>query len=203
MAFLTVINPIGLAPVVAGLTAHLQPAQRNAIVTRAIFIGAGIILFFAVVGRFLLDGLGIQLSAFNIAGGALLFMIAVDMLFGRPSGTKETKEEQEEAMTREDISIFPLAIPMIAGPGTLATTILPVGQASSHPLNLLAVGAAIFCTLLLAWLAMRSCTQIMKYIGKTGILVLSRLLGILLAALAIQFILHGIDAFLHASKLFQ
>lgn len=199
VTFFTVIDPVGLAPVVVGLTAHLSPAQRNAIVARAALISTGIILFFAVVGRFLLDRLGIELYAFNVAGGALLFLVAVDMLFGRQSGTRKTKAEEEEAMTREDISVFPLAIPMIAGPGTIATTILYVGQAAPHPINLLAVAAAIISTLFLAWVAMRSCTLIIKYVGKTGILVLSRILGILLAALAIQFILNGIGTFIQTS----
>jgi multiple antibiotic resistance protein len=200
VTFFTVIDPVGLAPIVVGLTAHLNPIQRKTIVTRATLISGGIILFFAVVGRFLLDRLSINLYAFNIAGGILLFMMAVDMLFGRPSGARETKTEEEEAMTREDISVFPLAIPMIAGPGTIATTILYVGQAEVHPLNLLAVAAAIFSALFLAWIAMRSCVWIIKYVGRTGILVLSRILGILLAALAIQFILNGIFTFIQVNN---
>lgn len=199
VTFLTVIDPVGLAPVVLGLTPHHSNAQRNTIVTRAILISSGIILFFAVVGRLLLDRLGIALYAFNIAGGALLFMVAVDMLFGRQSGARETKAEEEEAMTREDISVFPLAIPMIAGPGTIATTILYVGQATAHPINLLAVAVAIIGTLLIAWLVMRSSAWFIKYIGKTGILVLSRILGILLAALAVQFMLNGIATFIQTS----
>src|SRR5206468_10941657 len=131
-----------------GLTAHLSEEQRKAIITRAVLISAGIILFFALVGHFLLDRLGINIYAFTIAGGILLFLVAVDMLFGRPSGTRETQAEEEEAMTREDISVFPLAIPMIAGPGTIATTILYVDLAMPHPLDLVAVAAAILSTLL-------------------------------------------------------
>ncbi len=199
VTFFTVIDPVGLAPIVVGLTSQFTHAQRQTIVTRAAIISAGIVLFFAVVGRLLLERLGIQLYAFNIAGGALLFLMAVDMLFGRPSGTRETKEEEEEAMTREDISVFPLAIPLIAGPGTIATTILYVGQAASNWLDLLAVATAIASSLLLAWIAMLSCTWITKHIGRTGILVLSRILGILLAALAIQFMLNGISLFAHAN----
>lgn len=124
VTFFTIIDPVGLAPIFIGLTAHQSDAQRQRVVTRAVLISAGIIAFFALVGRFLLNSLGINLYAFNIAGGALLFLVAVDMLFGRPSGTRETQQEEEEAMTREDISVFPLAIPMIAGPGTIATTIV-------------------------------------------------------------------------------
>ncbi len=197
VTFFTIIDPVGLAPVVIGLTAHLNDAQRSRIVTRAIVISAAIIAFFALVGRFLLDRLGISLYAFNIAGGALLFLVAVDMLFGRPSGARETKTEAEEAMTREDISVFPLAIPMIAGPGTIATTILYVDLAAPNIFDLLSVAAAIISALIVAWLVMRSSMWIVRRVGRTGILVVSRILGILLAALAIQFILNGIAAFAH------
>jgi multiple antibiotic resistance protein len=203
VTFLTIIDPLGLAPIVLGLTANLNQAQRKRIVTRATFISAIIIAFFAVVGRFLLDRLGISLYAFDMAGGALLFLVAVDMLFGRPSGTRETKQEEEEAMTREDISVFPLAIPLIAGPGTIATTILYVDIATPQPLELLAVACAITSALFAAWLVMSSSTRIIRLFGRTGIMVFSRILGILLAALAIQFVLNGIIAFLHASNIIK
>ena len=203
VTFLTIIDPVGLAPVFIGLTSHLSETQRKAIVTRSILISACIIAFFAIVGHFLLNSLGINLYAFNIAGGALLFLVAVDMLFGRPSGARETKAEEEEAMLRDDISVFPLAIPMIAGPGTIATTILYVDLANQRPLNMLAVAIAILTTLFLAWIVMRGSSWIIQHIGKTGILVLSRLLGIILAALAIQFMLNGITLYIHASGLLK
>lgn len=196
VTFFTVIDPVGLAPIVLALTSHLTPSQRKIIVTRAIFISAIIILFFALIGRALLEYMSISLYAFNIAGGILLFIIAVDMLFGRPSGARETKAEEEEAKTKDDISVFPLAIPMIAGPGTIATTILYVDLAAPNLIDIIAVAAAIATSLLAAWIAMRASTWIIQTIGRTGILVLSRILGILLAALAIQFILNGIANFL-------
>src|SRR5436305_5661065 len=199
VTFFTIIDPVGLAPVVVALTAHLSEAQRKLIITRATLISAGSIAFFALLGRFLLDRLGINLYAFDIAGGVLLFIVAVDMLFGRQSGTRETKTESEEAMTREDVSVFPLAIPMIAGPGTIATTILYVDIATPHPLDLLAVAAAILSALLAAWLVMRSSLSIIRLFGRTGIMVLSRILGILLAALALQFVLNGIVMFVHVA----
>jgi multiple antibiotic resistance protein len=199
VTFFTIIDPVGLAPIVVGLTTHLSNEQRNVIVTRAVFISAGIIAFFALVGRLLLDRLGIQLYSFNIAGGILLFLVAVDMLFGRPSGTRETKTEENEALTREDISVFPIAIPLIAGPGTIATTILYVDLATPEPLELLSVASAIIVTLLIAWIVMRSSVWIVERIGRTGILVLSRILGILLAALAVQFVFNGLATFAHVS----
>jgi multiple antibiotic resistance protein len=203
VTFFTIIDPVGLAPVVIGLTAHLSDVQRNNIITRAVVISAIIIAFFAIVGRFLLDRLGISLYAFNMAGGILLLLVAVDMLFGRPSGTRETKAEEEEARTREDVSVFPLAIPLIAGPGTIATTILYVNLANtgSYLLNYLSVAAAIITALLAAWIVMRSSLWIIHRVGRTGILVLSRILGILLASLAIQFVLNGVLQFLLVSKI--
>lgn len=199
VTFLTIIDPVGLAPVFVGLTSHLSNTQRRSIIARATVISAIIIAFFAIVGRILLERLGISLYAFNIAGGILLFMVAIDMLFGRPSGARETKEEEEEAMTREDISVFPLAIPLIEGPGTIATTILYVGQAATQPILLLAVTFAIVSALALAWAAMRGSSWIIQRVGRTGIMVFSRILGILLAALAIQFVLNGVTTFAHTS----
>ena len=203
VTFFIIIDPVGLAPIFIGLTSHLNEVQRNTIITRAIVISAIIIAFFAVVGRFLLDRLGISLYAFNMAGGVLLFLVAVDMLFGRSSGARETKTETDEARTREDISVFPLAIPIIAGPGTIATTILYVNLAlaNSNPLAFLSVAVAIMSALFAAWLVMHGSSWIIRYAGRTGILVLSRILGILLAALAIQFILNGITQFILVSKL--
>jgi multiple antibiotic resistance protein len=200
VTFFTIIDPVGLAPVVIGLTANVNEAQRRRIITRAIIISAIIIAFFALVGRFLLSRLGISLYAFDMAGGALLFLVAVDMLFGRSSGARETKTETDEASTREDVSVFPLAIPMIAGPGTIATTILYVDLATPNPFALLSVAAAIISALLAAWLVMRSSMLIVRHIGRTGILVLSRILGILLAALALQFILNGITMYINSIK---
>lgn len=200
VTFFTIIDPIGLAPVFVGLTAHLNEVQRKNVVTRATILSACIIGFFAVIGRVLLERLGISLYAFNIAGGVLLFLVAVDMLFGRPSGTRETKAETDEAMTRgEDIGVFPLAIPIIAGPGTIATTILYVDLATPNPLELLAVAAAIASALLACWLVMRGSTYLIRLFGRTGILVLTRILGILLAALAVQFVFNGLVLFIHTS----
>ena len=200
VTFFTIIDPIGLAPVFVGLTAHLNDVQRKNVVTRATVLSAAIIAFFAIIGRFLLARLGISLYAFDMAGGVLLFLVAVDMLFGRPSGTRETKTEADEALTRgEDISVFPLAIPIIAGPGTIATTILYVDLATPNPLELLAVAAAIISALLTCWLVMRGSTRLIRIFGRTGILVLTRILGILLAALAVQFTLNGLVLFIHTA----
>ena len=201
VALFTVVDPIGLVPVVLGLTASYSAQARSVIVSRAIFVAAGVMAFFAIFGQIIFASLGVTAEAFSIAGGALLFLVAIDMLFGRQSGTRETPREARETRTREDMSVFvfPLAIPMIAGPGTITTIILLVSTAGFRPLQLLALTLAAAITLAAAWLAMLVSGQIQKRIGTTGILVVSRVLGMLLAAVAAQFILNGITTFIHHS----
>lgn len=195
VALLTVVDPVGLTPLVLGLTVGMPPAARSRIATRAVLIAGGIIAFFGVLGQFLLAALGITPAAFSIAGGALLFLVAIDMLFGRPSGARETAREQEEAYGREDISVFPLAIPLIAGPGTITTVILLVA-AGARPVNWALLAVAVVMTLGAAWLAMRLSVLVQRLLGATGVLVLARVEGLLLAALAVEFILDGLSSFL-------
>lgn len=195
VTFVTVIDPVGLVPLVLGLTGGDTPAERRAIILRATVIAALVIAFFGAFGRWLFDNLGISLMAFDIAGGALLFLVSIDMVFGRPSGARETEREEREARTRDDVSVFPLAIPLIAGPGTIASVILLVSSAGGDPLRLGVVALTGIATLVLALLAMLMSALIERRVGTTGILVLSRILGMLLAALAVQFILNGVGQY--------
>jgi len=202
VALFTVVDPIGLAPVTLALTADLSDYERAFVVTRATIIAAVVVTFFGVLGEAIFKALGVTAPAFSLAGGALLFLVAIDMLFGRQSGARETAREAREARTREDVSVFPLAIPMIAGPGTLTTLILLNSSAVNNPAGpelLLrgAIGVAAFLTLVACWITMRLSLSIQKRIGVTGILVLSRVQGMLLAAVAAQFMLNGLAQFLH------
>jgi len=201
ITFFTVIDPLGLVPVTLVILANNNRKQRTQIITRAVIISAFVIAAFALIGKVLIESLGIGLYAFNIAGGILLFLIALEMLFGRTPGTRETVQEEKEAIAKNDVSVFPLAIPMIAGPGTIATTILFANSAASNVFNILVVIAAIIFCLFVAWIAMEKSALIIKFIGRTGIHVFSRILGILLAALAVQFILNGVQAFLKLNGL--
>ena len=146
----------------------------------------------AVVGRYLLLYLGITLPAFAIAGGILLLLIAVDMLFGRPSRAKGDPEGQRESIDVDSVAVFPLAIPFIAGPGTIATVLLLVNLSGANRGRLIIVYAAYGVGLLATWLCMRTADLVMRVLGKTGVGVLTRLLGIIMAALAVQFILNGL-----------
>ncbi|HEX8981527.1 MAG TPA: MarC family protein [Ktedonobacterales bacterium] len=202
VALFTVIDPIGLAPVTLALTADLSAYERAFVATRAAIIAAAVVAVFAVLGEAIFSALGVTSPAFSLAGGALLFLVAIDMLFGRQSGARETPREAREARHREDVSVFPLAIPMIAGPGTLTTLILldsSTANNSAGPELVLRVIIAVAAALVLfaCWITMRLSLSIQKRIGVTGILVLSRVQGMLLAAVAAQFILNGVAQFLH------
>ena len=189
---ITIIDPIGMIPLTLGATTRVSPQRRNAIVDQAVLVAAGIIAFMGLVGRVLLDYLGITLPAFMIAGGILLFLIAIDMLFGRPTGAKRTEAEEREAAERENPAVFPLAVPMIAGPGTIATVFLLVNLSHGDRLDLAVVAGAYSIALLVTWFCMRGSTLLLRMIGNTGIHVISRLLGIILAALAVQFVINGL-----------
>jgi len=181
-----------MIPLTVSVTAEATPARRGAIVNQAIVVAAIVILIMGVVGKPLLETLGITLPAFTIAGGALLFLIAVDMLFGRKPGTKQTPEEEREGAESTNPAVFPLAVPMIAGPGTIATVLVLVTLAAGDREKLAIVFAAYACAIAVTWLCMRLSTQMLRVIGTTGVHVVTRLFGILLSALAVQFVLNGL-----------
>jgi multiple antibiotic resistance protein len=181
-----------MIPLTVSVTANATPAQRSVIVDRAILVAAVVILVMGLVGKPLLDSLGITLPAFTIAGGALLFLISVDMLFGRKTGTKQTDEEEREGAESPNPAVFPLAVPMIAGPGTIATVLVLVTLAAGDREKLAVVFAAYASAMAVTWVCMRLSTQMLRVIGTTGTHVVTRLFGILLSALAVQFVLNGL-----------
>jgi multiple antibiotic resistance protein len=153
---------------------------------------AGVVLFgFAVGGAWLLDQLGISMDAFQVAGGILLFRIAVGMVLAAPH-ERETQEEEEESRSRADVSVFPLAIPLIAGPGALASTMILVGEAGTDARLLTIVFAMAAVVLALTWLALRLAAPLGRVLRRTGVNVVTRVLGVLLAALAVQYVADGV-----------
>jgi multiple antibiotic resistance protein len=191
--FFATIGPADLALVFAEITGKSTPAERRALARRGILIAGAILLFFAVFGNALLGLFGITLPALKTAGGALLFLISVDMVFARHSGgTGTTSEEEAEARTRQDIAVFPLAMPLIAGPGAISATILLVTGTNGDQLRYGAVLVALLAILLLTYLALLTAIPIQRLLGLTGLAVVSRVVGVLLAALSVQFIFDGI-----------
>lgn len=189
-----VIDPIGLAPLFMAITQGLDAARRRSIAVRACLTAIVILSVFAAFGEAVLNFVGISMAAFRVAGGVLLFLTALEMLFERRSKRREDQAEDESP----DPSVFPLAIPLIAGPGSIATVILLSGQKPGAEGLFMVIGVmiAVVTVVLLLFLASG---LLARALGKTGINVVTRLLGMLLAALAAQFVLDGLRDFGFAS----
>jgi multiple antibiotic resistance protein len=193
--FFATIGPADLILVYAALTERSTPADRRVMALRGVLIATGILLFFAVFGEAMLKLFGITLPALRIAGGVLLLLISIDMVFARHSGgTGTTPEEENEARKRPDISVFPLATPLIAGPGAISGVILLSAAQGAFTLGWLMVVAGMLTILLVTYLAMLVAIPIQRLLGVTGLAVVSRVVGVLLAALAIQFLIDGISS---------
>ncbi len=189
---LVVIDPIGLAPIFAGLTRNQDRAHQRSQAWRSTLLATGILLAFFLSGDALLRLLHISLPAFRIAGGILLFMLAIDMIFARHSGLRSTTvREQAEAVGKTDVSVFPLAFPLIAGPGAL-TTVLLMANSWTSMLEFIGMLALLFVVLGMALVSLLSAPLIVRLLGETGTNVIGRLLGLVLAALAVQYVLDGV-----------
>lgn len=187
-----VIDPVGLAPIFGALTRGGSPAYRRRMAVKAILLAAVILFLFAFTGDWLLRALGISVPAFKIAGGLLLFLVAIDMVFARHSGLRSTTvREQEEARFKEDISVFPLAFPLLAGPGALTTVLLLVGETRGDLSAFWSLLGVLAFVLALAFIALMLAGRLMALLGETGANVVDRLLGVILSALAVQFVVDG------------
>ncbi len=190
---LIVIDPPGMVPIFSALTRGGDARYRRRMALRGFALATGILLFFVMIGDVLLAALGISLSAFRITGGILLFLLAIDMVFARQSGLRSTTvREQEEAQYREDISVFPLAFPLLAGPGALTTVLLLSGQTRGDPVLFAAMLVTLLVVLAITLGALLQAPLIMRALGETGANVVDRLLGLILAALAVQFVIDGL-----------
>lgn len=191
--FFATIGPLDVAAMYAVLTTSHTAKERLRLAFRSTMIAGAILLFFALLGGAVLEKMGITLSALRAAGGILLLLIAIDLVFARDSGgTTTTDEETAEASTRPDISVFPLATPLIAGPGAIGAVILLAADTNYDPIRLAIVVGALVAVLLLTLIGMLLAGQIQRLLGVTGLHVISRIAGVLLAALAVQFIFDGV-----------
>jgi multiple antibiotic resistance protein len=193
VTFFLVIDPPGCAPIFAGLTAGATATHRRAMAVRAVLVSAAILLVFALVGEDLLKGLGISLASFRIAGGIMLFLIALEMVFEKRTQRREDRAAKvAETPEIEDVSIFPMAMPMIAGPGSIATTMLLMARNDGLERTFVVL-AAMATILLLTLLSLLAAGPLMRMLGARIEAVITRLLGVLLAALAVQFVIDGLQ----------
>ncbi len=192
ITIVTIVDPLGLIPVYLPIASRFTKAKQRRLVFLSSLIALIVTTSFLFVGKFLFKYLQIDLNSIYIVGGILLFLIGLDMIYARPSRQKSTPEEQEEAVrTLRDLSVFPLAIPMLSGPGTIAAVIMFSSKHESFE-NYLIVFAAMVAAFFLAAMAMIFSTRLLKVFGQTGINVLDRVMGIILCSLAVQFITNSI-----------
>jgi len=192
--FFATVGVADIAFIFAALTKDNSTRERIAFATRGILIASSILLFFGFLGNQILDLFGITIPALRTGGGILLMLIAIDMVFARHSGgTSTTKQEHAESQERQDISVFPLAMPLLAGPGAISAVILLTTSANSD-FEFWMVLAALVTIMVVAWITLLLAMPIQRLLGLTGLSVVSRVVGILLAALAVQFIFDGIKA---------
>lgn len=191
--FFAVVGPIDVSAIYAGLTAGMPPAQRRKTAIKGVLIATIILLLFAFFGKSLLNYLGITLPSLKTAGGILLLLVGINMVLATSSGiSSTTPDEAEEAAHRADLSVFPLATPLIAGAGTMGAVVLLMANADGDPLKTTAVVVALLANLGLTLILLLMATQVQRLLGVTGLNVISRVVGVLLTALAVQFIFDGI-----------
>jgi multiple antibiotic resistance protein len=192
VTFLVIIDPPGCAPIFASLTRGAAPADRRSMAIRSCLIAWAILMFFALLGKPMLGALGISLASFRIAGGILLFYIAVEMVFERRTERRERRADSIEGTPQaEDISVFPMAMPMIAGPGSIASAMLWVSRAET-PVHVAVVLAAVTVVMLITLATLLAAGPLLRLIGEKVESVITRILGVILAALAAQFVIDGL-----------
>jgi multiple antibiotic resistance protein len=194
VTLIVVVDPIGLVPTFVGITHGLPQASRRNVALRATVIATLVLFGAALIGEWLLGELSISLPAFRIAGGLLLFSIASEMVFGVRIQRQSNSAEQAVEEHVRNIAAFPLAIPLMAGPGAITATVLLAGRAGGDPLRLALLIGVIVITFAICLIAFLTGTRIARWLGTTGNVVLSRLLGVILAALAVQFVIDGVRA---------
>jgi multiple antibiotic resistance protein len=193
VTLLVVVDPPGVVPIFVALTQD-EPQRRRAILTRAVLIAFGVALFFLIAGRAVLSYLGVTVHAFSISGGILLFVAALPMLFGERGGL-QAPQRKEHGSAGEDISVFPLAMPLLSGPGTISSILLLTSQAGNDMRKLSAIGAAIAIVFLISFISLYLGSRLMRLLGEGGVNIATRVMGIVLAALAVQYVLNGITGY--------
>ena len=191
-----VVDPPGVVPIFVGLTKSETPTRRRKILLRAVVIAFGVALFFLLAGRAVLSYLGVTVQAFSISGGVLLFLTALPMLFGHRGGLQAPEHEERDVVS-DDISVFPLAIPLLSGPGAIATIILLTSQTGGDVRKLIAAAIAIAVVFIVSFIALYLGARLIAAVGEGSVHIATRVMGIVLAALAVQYVLNGISGYYH------
>jgi multiple antibiotic resistance protein len=197
VAVFSVLNPIGAIPTLISLTSNYTPEERRKVIERSITVAGGVIIGFMFIGVYIFDVLGISISDFELAGGVLLFKVAFDMLQGKTSNTKLTADEEKESLSKDEIGVVPLGMPLLAGPGTITTTMIYFNLRSTGLEDKVMVFVAVLLVIISAFIVLRSSTLLFKRLGRTGSMIISRVMGLLLAAIGVEFMANGIISIIH------
>jgi multiple antibiotic resistance protein len=193
--FFATIGPVDVAAIYAALTTNSTPVERRRMAVKGCLIAGAIMLAFLIFGNGVLSYMGITLPALRTAGGILLLLIGIKMVFAEPTGsTSTTEDETREATLKDDVSVFPLATPLIAGPGAMGAAVLLMGDTGGDIKLASAVIGAMLSVLLITFVLLLIATQVQRFLGVTGLHVISRIFGVLLTALAVQFIFDGLKS---------
>lgn len=195
-AVLFIVDPIGVVPLFVAMTSRDTPEKCRAMALRACLTAGGVLSFFALFGGVIFKVFGVTLPAFRVAGGLLLMLTALDMLRARPAATRTSPEETQEGTELEDIAVVPLAMPLLAGPGAIATVMTLMAQLGGDLLGGAAVLGSIALTFFVTYLVLRSAQGVKRVLKQTGIAILERIFGLILAAIAVQFVFEGGKALL-------
>lgn len=190
-----IMDPLGLLPIFMAITASDTAEKRRDTARRATLLAFGLMTFFTLFGSFVFKLFGISMSALKVAGGILLLMTSTDMLRAQPSRTRSSPEETHESEAKEDVAVVPLAMPLLAGPGSIATAMVLAAR-GPHWSYAIPVVASIAVTCLVAYLLLRAAARLTRLLGTTGLAVLERIMGLLLAAIAVQFVADGVMMFM-------
>ncbi len=196
-AVFLIVDPIAVVPVFLAMTGGDSPEKCRAMAARACLTAAALLSLFALFGSFIFEFFQVSLPAFRVAGGLLLMLTAFDMLRAQRPATKTSDAETREGSEQEDIAIVPLAIPLLAGPGAIATVMVLMAEHGAGIQAAIPVIAAIFITCAIGYVILRSAQQVKKVLRFTGIAILERIFGLILAAIAVQFIFEGSKTLLH------
>lgn len=194
-SLIVIINPLMVTSVFITLTSSATPEAKRAISRKTTLTAFVVLLAFAISGSLIFKFFSITIGAFQIAGGIILFSVAMGMLHAQTSRTKQTPEEMDEAMSREDIAVVPLAIPIVSGPGAITTVVVLSGETRAIP-NMAILFLAIVVSMVIVFVMLRNASSIQKFIGPSGLNITTRLMGLVLAAVAVQFVVHGIASVL-------
>lgn len=193
-AMFAVLNPIGAVPTLMILTENYTRKERNMVVVKSVLVAGGMVIGFMLIGVYIFSILNINISDFKVAGGILLFKVAFDMLQGKTSNTKLTKQETEETLEREAIGIVPIGTPLLAGPGSITTAIIYFNNTSTTIVGKFVVLISMLTILVLSYAILKYSVPLFSRLGKTGSLLISRIMGLLLASIAVEFVTTGLMA---------